>query len=73
MWHSIAVEAGEIASFESVAAIATDFTCEICESKFSSFKGLRTHAGRLHKPTASPIPQLDGEHDVYEKCLTTHL
>ena len=51
---------------EEITAVeaATDnveFTCDICDLKLNSVRGLRIHIGRLHKATGSTIPQLDGE------------
>ena len=51
-----AVKANEI----NVTAIDKNFVCELCDNKFQSLKGLRTHEGKKHRASNSPIPQLDG-------------
>ena len=35
-------------------------SCDMCDKTFGSVKGLTTHNTRVHKPSSSPIPQLDG-------------
>ena len=42
------------------AAAVKDYPCDLCERTFGNLKGLRAHTGKQHKPTNSPIPQLDG-------------
>ena len=39
-------------------------SCDFCEKTFSSVKGVKAHEGRVHKPSSSPIPQLDGVGDM---------
>ena len=37
------------------------FYCDICERIFITEKGLKSHTGKMHKPSIwSPIPQIDG-------------
>ena len=48
-----AVNANEI-------AIDKNFSCALCDNIFQSLKGLRTHEGKKHKASDSPIPQVDG-------------
>ena len=50
-----AVKANEI----NVTAIDKNFVCELFDNKFQSLKGLRTHEGKKHRASNSPIPQLD--------------
>ena len=57
-------EVVEILEESTAVEAATDnveFTCDICDLKLKSARGLRIHTGRLHKATGSTIPQLDGE------------
>ena len=49
--------------------VGADFSCNLCESKFSSLKGLIIHEIKKHNLTNSPIPQVDGVHD--EEVLYT--
>ena len=58
--------ANEIAAAEAV----TDFKCDLCDKTFNGVRALRAHQGRTHKATRSPIPQLDGESEVLENCVT---
>ena len=37
--------------------------------KFSSLRGIRTHLGKKHKPTGSPIPQMDGVSEMSEQSV----
>ena len=58
---------------EEITAVeaATDnveFTCDICDKKFKSGRGLIIHKGRMH--TDSTIPQLDGEPAMLDEFLT---
>ena len=48
----------------SNAGDEVQFSCELCESKFSSLRAIRAHVGRKHKVTGSPIPQVDGTFDT---------
>ena len=34
--------------------------CVLCERTFATDQGLKFHIGRVHKPSDSPIPQIDG-------------
>ena len=45
----------------------SDYKCDLCESSFENIRGLRTHKGRAHKATCSPIVQLDGQREGSEK------
>ena len=47
----------------SNAGDEVQFSCELCESKFSSLRAIRAHEGRKHKVIGSPIPQVDGTFD----------
>ena len=49
--------------FDTAEEATNGFFCELCDLKFTCLRGLRTHEGRMHKSTGSPIPQLDGESD----------
>ena len=49
----------EEVAIENAAVEAKDFTCELCDQHYDSFRALRTHQGKKHK-ASSPIPQLDG-------------
>jgi hypothetical protein len=53
----------------SNAEVGVDFSCDLCDSKFSSLRAVRIHEGKKHKVTGSPIPQVDGVHD--EEVLYT--
>ena len=44
------------------------FTCDLCDLKFSSLRGLRTHEGKKH---GSTIPQIDGASDISESVAYT--
>ena len=48
----------------SNAEDGVEFFCDLCESKFQSLRAIRTHKGRKHKVTGSPIPQVDGHFDT---------
>ena len=48
---------------EVVEDVPLEFCCDQSNNKFSSLIGLRTHKGKVHKSTGSPIPQLDGADD----------
>ena len=37
-----------------------DYSCDFCETKFSSLRAVQIHIGKKHKVTGSPIPQVDG-------------
>ena len=55
----------------SNAEDGVEFFCDLCESKFQSLRAIRTHKGRKHKVTGSPIPQVDGHFDtevLYTVC-----
>ena len=56
-------------SNENAAAEATDYTCDLCETKFNSNRALRTHEGRMHK-IGTHIPQLDGQLENLENSVT---
>ena len=58
--------ANEMAAAEAV----THFKCDLCDKTFNSVRALRAHQGRTHKATGSPIPQLDGESELLENCVT---
>ena len=55
---------------ENAAAKAvTDNTCDLCETKFNSYRALRSHEGKMHK-VGSHIPQLDGQCENLENSVT---
>ena len=66
--------AEEVVDRENVSGAAaeavTHFKCDICDKTFNSVRALGTHKGRIHKATGSPIPQLDGESELLENCVT---
>jgi hypothetical protein len=41
-----------------------DYSCDFCETKFSSLRAVQIHIGKKHKVTGSPIPQVDGVCDT---------
>ena len=42
------------------------YSCVLWERTFSTANGLKTHEGKIHKASLSPIPQTDGlEDEVY--------
>jgi len=49
----------------SNANAETEYSCDLCESKFRSFRAVQIHVGKKHKVvTGSPIPQVDGVSDT---------
>ena len=44
-------------------AVLSSNNCVLCERTFTTDQGLKSHIGRVHKPSDSPIPQIDGNFD----------
>ena len=42
---------------------AEAYSCNLCDARLSSLRAIRTHEGKKHKVTGSPIPQVDGASD----------
>jgi hypothetical protein len=62
-----AEEATDVSKLKTAEKVETnDFECNLCKKTFETMKGLRTHIGRQHKVTSSPIPQVDGLSDRHE-------
>ena len=60
----------EITAAEA-ASDSSEYSCDLCDNKFRSVRGLRTHEGKMHKETiGSRIPQLDGECETLEEFVT---
>ena len=61
--NSVAEEANVVvAASPRIAEKA--FSCAVCGKTFTTVNGLRTHEGKQHKPSLSPIPQIDGSHEM---------
>ena len=63
---TLAAEASVGVNTSTAEKAVKDFLCDFCDKTFETLKGLRTHTGRLHKETSSPIPQIDGCNDANE-------
>ena len=65
------VKLGKEISAAEAASESCDFSCDKCDNNFRSVRALRIHEGRLHKAnTGSRIPQLDGEYETLEECIS---